>query len=96
MPHDHLPGFSSATLFTAATRRIEGGATAFHLDGDRFGVMHDLVELSISEGALEAPAGVRARGTRALPQLLCRTPRASDRSPRGTATCDRSELFALC
>lgn len=54
MPQDRLPGFSSSTLFTAATRRIDGGATAFHLDGERFGVMHELVELSISEGALEA------------------------------------------
>jgi len=49
-----LPGFASGSLFTAATRPIPGSATAFHLDGDRFGTMHDLVELAISEQALEA------------------------------------------
>ena len=51
-----LPGFTSATLFTAATRPVSGTATAFHLDGDRFGVMHHLLELSISEEVLEAKA----------------------------------------
>ena len=51
-----LPGFTSATLFTAATRPITGTATAFHLDGDRFGTMHHLLELSISEEVLEAKA----------------------------------------
>ncbi len=51
-----LPGFASGSLFTAATRPLPGSATAFHLDGDRFGVMHDLIELAISEEALEARA----------------------------------------
>ncbi len=50
-------GYASATLFTDSTPRIDGGATAFHLDGDRFGVMHELVELSILDGALEARTG---------------------------------------
>ena len=60
-----LPGFASGSLFTAATRPLAGSATAFHLDGDRFGTMHDLVELAISEEALEArslqavPTGAR-------------------------------------
>jgi hypothetical protein len=49
-----LPGFASGSLFTAATRPLPGSATAFHLDGDRFGTMHDLVELAISEQVLEA------------------------------------------
>lgn len=51
---DRLPGFASGSLFTAGTRPLPGCATVFHLDGDRFGVMHDLVELAISEQALEA------------------------------------------
>ncbi len=54
MKHVKLPGFSSSTLFTAATRPVAGAATAFHLDGDRFGTMHRLLELSISEEVLEA------------------------------------------
>lgn len=53
---DRLPGFASATLFTAATRPLPGGATVFHLDGDRFGSMQALVDLSISEDVLEARA----------------------------------------
>ena len=63
--HDRLPGFASGSLYTAATRPLAGTATAFHLDGDRFGVMHDLVELAISDHALEArsldlvPTGAR-------------------------------------
>ena len=53
---DRLPGFVSATLFTAATRPLPGGATVFHLDGDRFGSMQALVDLSINEDVLEARA----------------------------------------
>ena len=62
---NRLPGFASGSLFTAGTRPMSGSATAFHLDGDRFGEMHDLVELSISDRALEArtaaqvPTGAR-------------------------------------
>ena len=54
MTKDALPGFRSATLFTAATRRIGGNATVFHLDGDRFGVMHDPRGDRGLGGALEA------------------------------------------
>lgn len=54
---DRLPGFASGSLFTAATRPLPGSATVFHLDGERFGVMHDLVELAISDQALEARVG---------------------------------------
>lgn len=53
---DRLPGFASATLFTAATRPLPGGATVFHLDGDRFGSMQALVDLAINEDVLEARA----------------------------------------
>ncbi|MAC20619.1 MAG: hypothetical protein CMJ23_13290 [Phycisphaerae bacterium] len=57
MSRSNDSGYVSATLCTSSTPRIDGGATAFHLDGDRFGVMHELVELSILDGALEARTG---------------------------------------
>lgn len=62
---NRLPGFASGSLFTSGARPLPGSATVFHLDGDRFGEMHDLVELAISDRVLEArsvaqvPTGAR-------------------------------------
>ena len=62
---NRLPGFASGSLFTAGTRPLPGTATVFHLDGDRFGEMQDLIELSISDRALEARTTAQvAKGAR--------------------------------
>lgn len=46
-------GFTSASLSIFGGAPLSGTATIFHLDGDRFGEMHDLVELAISDEALQ-------------------------------------------
>jgi hypothetical protein len=52
----HGTGFTSASLTVSGSSPLSGTATIFHLDGERFGEMHDLVELAISDDALEGRA----------------------------------------
>ncbi|MDG2021311.1 MAG: hypothetical protein P8J59_05125 [Phycisphaerales bacterium] len=52
----HGMGFTSASLSISGGAPLSGTATIFHLDDERFGEMHDLVELAISEEALEGRA----------------------------------------
>ncbi|MDE0888826.1 MAG: hypothetical protein OSA40_05135 [Phycisphaerales bacterium] len=52
----HGTGFTSASLAISGGSPLSGTATIFHLDGERFGEMHDLVELAISDDALEGRA----------------------------------------
>ena len=52
----HGTGFISSTLSISGGTPIDGSATLFHLDGERFGEMHSLVELAISDQALEGRA----------------------------------------
>ena len=49
----HGTGFTSASLSISGGSPLSGTATIVHLDGERFGEMHDLVELAISDGALQ-------------------------------------------
>lgn len=47
-------GFSGALLAgTSASEPLSGAVTVFHLEGDRFGSMHEVVELSLSEVGVE-------------------------------------------
>ena len=49
----HGTGFISSTLSISGGTPLDGSATLFQLDGERFGEMHSLVELAISDQALE-------------------------------------------
>ena len=67
----HGTGFTSASLSISGGAPLSGTATIFHLDGERFGEMHDLVELAISDG------GPRGSNRHARSPRVLRSPSVS-------------------